>query len=97
MLARRLKTGVWVPGDGGAGAARPYAQLRAVSSPCSGRQSCAPKPPRRPAAGARQPAAAMRLLRPTQHAMCSKREGSEALCGRDPAVLGDYSVAAHAA
>ena len=27
----------------------------------------------------------------------SKREGSEALCGRNPAVLGDYSVAAHAA
>ena len=32
-----------------------------------------------------------------KHAMCSKREGSEALCGRDPAVLGHYSVAAHAA
>ena len=32
-----------------------------------------------------------------KHAMCSKREGSEALCGRDPAVLGHHSVAAHAA
>ena len=32
-----------------------------------------------------------------KHAMCSKREGSEALCGRNPAVLGPYSVAAHAA
>ena len=31
-----------------------------------------------------------------KHAMCSKREGSGALCGRDPAVLGLYSVAAHA-
>ena len=29
--------------------------------------------------------------------MCSKREGSEALCGRNPAVLGLYSVAVHAA
>ena len=32
-----------------------------------------------------------------KHAMCSKREGSEALCGRNPAVLGLYSVAVHAA
>ena len=32
-----------------------------------------------------------------KHAMCSKREGSEALCGRNPAVLGHHSVAAHAA
>ena len=32
-----------------------------------------------------------------KHAMCSKREGSEALCGRNPAVLGPHSVAAHAA
>ena len=31
-----------------------------------------------------------------KHAMCSKREGSEALCGRNPAVLGHHSVAAHA-
>ena len=32
-----------------------------------------------------------------KHAMCSKREGSKALCGRNPAVLGLYSVAVHAA
>ena len=32
-----------------------------------------------------------------KHAMCSKREGSGALCGRNPAVLGLYSVAVHAA
>ena len=32
-----------------------------------------------------------------KHAMCSKRESSEALYGRNPAVLGPYSVAAHAA
>ena len=32
-----------------------------------------------------------------KHAMCSKREGSEALCGCNPAVLGPHSVAAHAA
>ena len=32
-----------------------------------------------------------------KHAMCSKREGSGVLCGRDPAVLGLYSVAVHAA
>ena len=32
-----------------------------------------------------------------KHAMCSKREGSEALCDRNAAVLGDCSVAAHAA
>ena len=32
-----------------------------------------------------------------KHAMCSKREGSEALCGHNPAVLGHHSVAAHAA
>ena len=32
-----------------------------------------------------------------KHAMCSKREGSGTLCGRDPAVLGLYSVAVHAA
>ena len=31
-----------------------------------------------------------------KHAMCSKREGSEALCGRNPAVLGHHSVAVHA-
>ena len=29
--------------------------------------------------------------------MCSKRESSEALSGRNPAVLGLYSVAVHAA
>ena len=32
-----------------------------------------------------------------KHAMCSKREGPKALCGRNPAVLGLYSVAVHAA
>ena len=32
-----------------------------------------------------------------KHAMCSKREGSEALCDRNPVVLGLYSVAVHAA
>ena len=32
-----------------------------------------------------------------KHAMCSRREGSGALYGRDPAVLGLYSVAVHAA
>ena len=31
-----------------------------------------------------------------KHAMCPKREGFGALYGRDPAVLGLYSVAAHA-
>ena len=32
-----------------------------------------------------------------KHAMCSKREGSEVLCGRNPAVLGPHSVAVRAA
>ena len=32
-----------------------------------------------------------------KHAMCPKREGSGALYGRDPAVLGLYSVAVHTA
>ena len=32
-----------------------------------------------------------------KHAMCSKREGSGALHGRNPAVLGHHSVAVHAA
>ena len=41
----------------------------------------------------------MSLLTPLKgrHAMCSKREGSRALCGRDAAVLGGYSVAVRAA
>ena len=32
-----------------------------------------------------------------KHAMCSKREGSEALCGRNQLGVGPYSLAVHAA